>query len=34
VDLTVIRINNYRYGMTGAQVSPTMPVGGNTTTSS
>jgi 2-oxoglutarate ferredoxin oxidoreductase subunit beta len=33
VDLTVICINNYNYGMTGAQVSPTTPVGGYTTTS-
>jgi 2-oxoglutarate ferredoxin oxidoreductase subunit beta len=33
LDLTVICINNYNYGMTGAQVSPTTPVGGLTMTS-
>jgi 2-oxoglutarate ferredoxin oxidoreductase subunit beta len=33
VDMTVICVNNYNYGMTGAQVSPTTPVGGITTTS-
>jgi len=33
VDLTVIEINNYNYGMTGGQSSPTTPVGGLTTTS-
>jgi 2-oxoglutarate ferredoxin oxidoreductase subunit beta len=33
VDLTVICLNNYNYGMTGAQVSPTTPVGGITMTS-
>ena len=33
VDLTVIVINNYNYGMTGGQLSPTTPVGGYTTTS-
>jgi 2-oxoglutarate ferredoxin oxidoreductase subunit beta len=33
VDLTVIEMNNYNYGMTGGQVSPTTPEGGNTTTS-
>ena len=33
VDMTVICINNYNYGMTGAQVSPTTPVGGITMTS-
>jgi 2-oxoglutarate ferredoxin oxidoreductase subunit beta len=32
VDLTVICVNNHNYGMTGSQVSPTTPVGGNTTT--
>jgi 2-oxoglutarate ferredoxin oxidoreductase subunit beta len=33
VDMTVICVNNFNYGMTGAQVSPTTPVGGLTTTS-
>lgn len=33
VDMTVICINNYNYGMTGAQVSPTTPVNGITMTS-
>ncbi len=33
VDLTVICVNNYNYGMTGTQVSPTTPVGGITMTS-
>ncbi len=33
VDLTVICINNYNYGMTGAQVSPTTPIRGVTMTS-
>lgn len=33
VDMTVICVNNYNYGMTGAQVSPTTPVGGVTMTS-
>lgn len=33
VDMTVICVNNYNYGMTGAQVSPTTPVGGITMTS-
>lgn len=32
VDLTVIEMNNFNYGMTGGQVSPTTPEGGNTTT--
>ena len=32
VDLTVICVNNYNYGMTGGQVSPTTPSGGMTTT--
>jgi len=32
VDLTVICINNYIYGMTGGQVSPTTPISGKTTT--
>ncbi|MCP4568091.1 MAG: 2-oxoacid:ferredoxin oxidoreductase subunit beta [FCB group bacterium] len=33
VDMTVICINNYNYGMTGAQASPTTPVNGITMTS-
>jgi 2-oxoglutarate ferredoxin oxidoreductase subunit beta len=33
VDMTVIEINNFNYGMTGGQASPTTPVGGYTTTS-
>jgi len=33
IDMTVIEINNYNYGMTGGQSSPTTPVGGFTTTS-
>ncbi len=32
VDMTVICVNNYNYGMTGGQVSPTTPVGDLTTT--
>jgi 2-oxoglutarate ferredoxin oxidoreductase subunit beta len=32
VDMTVIEINNYNYGMTGGQSSPTTPVSGFTTT--
>ena len=32
VDLTVICINNFNYGMTGGQVSPTTPVAAKTTT--
>lgn len=32
VDLTVICVNNYNYGMTGSQVSPTTPTGKSTTT--
>lgn len=32
VDLTVICINNYNYGMTGGQVSPTTPLAKRTTT--
>ncbi len=32
-DLTVICVNNYTYGMTGGQVSPTTPAHGLTTTS-
>ncbi len=33
LDLTVIEMNNYNYGMTGGQLSPTTPVQGRTTTS-
>ena len=32
VDMTVIAINNWNYGMTGGQVSPTTPLGDFTTT--
>jgi 2-oxoglutarate ferredoxin oxidoreductase subunit beta len=32
VDLTVICVNNFNYGMTGGQVSPTSPVAAKTTT--
>jgi 2-oxoglutarate ferredoxin oxidoreductase subunit beta len=32
VDMTVICVNNYNYGMTGGQVSPTTPVEGFSTT--
>jgi 2-oxoglutarate ferredoxin oxidoreductase subunit beta len=32
VDLTVVCINNFNYGMTGGQVSPTTPLTGRTTT--
>jgi 2-oxoglutarate ferredoxin oxidoreductase subunit beta len=32
VDMTVIMVNNYTYGMTGGQVAPTTPIGGVTTT--
>jgi 2-oxoglutarate ferredoxin oxidoreductase subunit beta len=32
VDMTVICVNNYNYGMTGGQVSPTTPVKGLSTT--
>ena len=32
LDLTVICVNNYNYGMTGGQVSPTSPLEGVTTT--
>jgi len=31
-DITVICVNNYIYGMTGGQVSPTTPLGASTTT--
>jgi len=33
VDITVILVNNFIYGMTGGQVAPTTPVGAKTTTS-
>jgi 2-oxoglutarate ferredoxin oxidoreductase subunit beta len=33
VDMTVIEINNFNYGMTGGQASPTTPLEGYTTTS-
>lgn len=33
IDLTVIMVNNYIYGMTGGQKSPTTPVGARTKTS-
>jgi len=32
MDLTVICINNFNYGMTGGQVAPTTPLGANTST--
>ena len=32
IDLTVVVLNNYIYGMTGGQVSPTTPQGGRSTT--
>lgn len=32
IDLTVVMINNYIYGMTGGQVSPTTPLAGKTKT--
>jgi len=32
IDLTVMLVNNFIYGMTGGQVSPTTPVGDRTTT--
>ncbi len=32
IDLTVILINNFTYGMTGGQAAPTTPIGGITTT--
>lgn len=32
IDITVIMVNNYIYGMTGGQVSPTTPYGTKTTT--
>jgi 2-oxoglutarate ferredoxin oxidoreductase subunit beta len=33
IDITVIEMNNFNYGMTGGQVSPTTPLNGTTTTS-
>jgi len=33
VDMTVICVNNFNYGMTGGQVGPTTPVGATTSTS-
>ncbi len=33
IDMTVICVNNFNYGMTGGQVGPTTPIGGRTTTS-
>lgn len=33
VDLTVVCVNNFNYGMTGGQLAPTTPVGARTTTS-
>jgi 2-oxoglutarate ferredoxin oxidoreductase subunit beta len=33
MDLTVICVNNFNYGMTGGQVGPTTPTGGRTSTS-
>ncbi len=33
VDITVICVNNFNYGMTGGQVGPTTPVGARTSTS-
>ena len=32
IDITVLCVNNFNYGMTGGQVGPTTPVGGRTTT--
>lgn len=32
MDMTVVCVNNFNYGMTGGQVGPTTPVGGRTTT--
>jgi len=32
IDMTVICVNNFNYGMTGGQVGPTTPVGSKTTT--
>jgi len=33
MDLTVVCVNNFNYGMTGGQVAPTTPTGGRTSTS-
>jgi 2-oxoglutarate/2-oxoacid ferredoxin oxidoreductase subunit beta len=33
VDMTVICVNNFNYGMTGGQLGPTTPLGANTSTS-
>lgn len=33
IDITVVCINNYNYGMTGGQVAPSTPLGVNTSTS-
>jgi 2-oxoglutarate ferredoxin oxidoreductase subunit beta len=33
IDISVFLVNNYIYGMTGGQVSPTSPLGARTTTS-
>ena len=33
IDITVIGVNNYNYGMTGGQLGPTTPLGARTTTS-
>lgn len=33
IDITVISVNNYNYGMTGGQLGPTTPLGAKTTTS-
>lgn len=33
IDLTTVVFNNFNYGMTGGQYSPTTPLGGNATTS-
>jgi len=33
IDMTVICVNNFNYGMTGGQVGPTTPVGSKTATS-
>jgi 2-oxoglutarate ferredoxin oxidoreductase subunit beta len=32
IDMTVVMVNNFNYGMTGGQVAPTTPIGGITTT--
>ncbi len=33
IDITVICVNNFNYGMTGGQLAPTTPLGGRTSTS-